>query len=167
MARKMNMSKCHSLEVWFEKSFLSTEDWKLEQSTCFFFFFCLYLLLICRHYLFCHEYGEYSMFTQPFVAAEQPFVFVSALSDQSGPTCFAGAELDILSYSSLDSSMSYPQQVKWVILHMKSACLWCRFDMISRMAVKRRWSEPVVMQYTVTCTAGLFCDVSYSLQLNY
>lgn len=63
------------------------------------------------------------MFTQPFVAAEQPFVFVSALSDQSGPTCFAGAELDILSYSSLDSSMSYPQQVKWVILHMKSACL--------------------------------------------
>lgn len=61
---------------------------------------------------------------QPFVAAEQhSLLFVSVLSEQSVLTCFAGAEFDISGYSSLDSNMSYQQQVKWVILHMKSVRL--------------------------------------------
>lgn len=58
VARKMKMSQCHSPEVWFEKFFLSAEDGKLEQSTCFLSSPSPCLLLTCSRRLFSHEYGR-------------------------------------------------------------------------------------------------------------
>lgn len=90
--------------------------------------------------------------------------YLSALSDQSAVMCFAGAELDMPSYSSLGTA--YQQQVRWVRLHMKGACLCWWYD-VSRIMegkptcceVQFLWSNAALCYYN--SSIGKFVEKSW------